>query len=493
MDSEDYEVNYLGRGLFALGLGAYIAFLPLNWLSLGNVGGLEFRLSYLAVAIMSLALLILRWRGRLAIGRVPIVLRFTFVFSCYLAVLFSSTFTGEFHPEGLGTIVKQIISLLTFLVIVELVIDAPMEEHSMARLIYIASAIGLVLFIAVAFMVFASQGKNLFVEYVGAITRGDTTTLRFHIYRTLFSLQTNAEDVNVSMKNGLNGAFCVIYYLLLAFGAPSASSGSRWMPTIKWLGVLTCATIVVTSLSRSNVLVLMIGTVVGFIPSVRSLSSRILVLPTLLSPLVLVGLIFAAERLLEATDEVLVSRFQTLAEDGRVEMFSKAISEIAQADSWWLGAGVGSKVDYGSNEIQIHNLFLASWYEAGIPAFAFAFTFYLIVISAWVNLVFRYRDAWWPFECSPTWLAALITLPLIRMMVGGQGGNMSVNDWFAVAFVFAVYGSAQLLQVELGDEDDDELEDGDVDEEEAALAEEEEGQITAVLHLDPPSNGTKVP
>ncbi len=459
---EESEAS-LGRTLFAIGLGGYIAFLPLNWLSLGSAGGLEVRLSHMASIFLMLAFVLLRWRGSLAIFREPLVLRFVFFFACYLLVLWSSTFTGKFHGSGLALIAKQAIFLGIMFVTFELVTNAPMGERSLARLIYFSAAIGIILFSIVAFVVFSLQGKNLLVEYYKAISHGDTQMLRHGFYRTLFGAQLASDDINVSFKNGLIGAFCSIYFLLLAFSRPAlASSEGRMLWFIKWFCVFACGFFVLTSISRSNMLVFMIGTCLGLVPQIRNVSAWALTIPVLLVPGAIFGLIFAADQLLEAGGE-LWSRFESLGGDNRFEMFSKTFDAIGRSGSWLVGAGVGSKIDFGVNELQVHNLFLASWYEAGIPALVCAFLFYCTIAYVWSQLLLRYSGEWWPFESSQVWFASMLMLPLIRMMVGGQGGNMSVNDWFTVSIVMAIYCAArQQFDVEAEEEDeekDEEFED----------------------------------
>ena len=460
MEYADESEHNLGRTLFAIGLGCYIAFLPLNWLSLGSAAGLEVRLSHVASVFLMLAFAVLRWRGSLAILQHALVLRFVFFFGCYLLVLASSTFTGEFHGQGLSLILKQAIFLGIMLVTFELVTDAPMDERSLAKVIYFSSAIGILLFIMVAVGVFALQGKNLVAEYAYAIVRGDTQMLRHGMFRTLFGLQLNSEDVNVSFKNGLVGAFCSIYFMVLAFGRPALAEerSNRVMWFTKWFCLLACAFFVLTSISRSNMLVFMIGTSLGMVPQFRNLSARALVVPVVVMPVAILGLMFAAEQVLDASGEML-DRFEQLTEDNRFEMFSRTIDKIGRSDSWVTGAGVGSKIDFGINELQVHNLFLASWYEAGIPALVFAFLFYSTLAYVWTQLVLRYPGEWWPFESAQVWFASMLTLPLIRMMVGGQGGNMSVNDWFSVSIVLAIYSAAQR---QFGTDDmEEESEDGE--------------------------------
>lgn len=86
----------------------------------------------------------------------------------------------------------------------------------------------------------------------------------------------------------------------------------------------------------------------------------------------------------------------------------------------------------------IHNLFLNAWVQGGLAAFLLVVTFYVGLLSSWLAFVWRAlkRPASWVLPIAPEWVAALPIIPLFRVWSSGDGGNMYVGEWIAIACFF---------------------------------------------------------
>lgn len=86
----------------------------------------------------------------------------------------------------------------------------------------------------------------------------------------------------------------------------------------------------------------------------------------------------------------------------------------------------------------IHNLFISAWVQGGLPAFIFAVLFYVGLLGSWLAFIWRAvkRPRSWVLPIAPEWIAALPIMPLFRVWSSGDGGNMYLGEWVAVACFF---------------------------------------------------------
>ena len=107
---------------------------------------------------------------------------------------------------------------------------------------------------------------------------------------------------------------------------------------------------------------------------------------------------------------------------------------------------------YEVGGFQVHNLFLNAWMNAGILAFLLVVSFYLILVGRWVAFVWslvRHPERW-VLPLAPEWVAPLPLLPFFRVWLSGDGGNLFLGEWIAVAAFLGLILANDLKRMALG-------------------------------------------
>jgi O-antigen ligase len=135
---------------------------------------------------------------------------------------------------------------------------------------------------------------------------------------------------------------------------------------------------------------------------------------------------------------IIYSRTSTLQTDNRWGMYSDAMDKISERPIE--GYGVATTVLAENFNLQIHNFILAAWFETGIVGMLLSIAVYAVLGFAWLRCMFSTKYTAEPGGPSLIWLCALPVLPLVRLMVAGEGGGVSVVEWLALAIFFAETG-----------------------------------------------------
>jgi O-antigen ligase len=83
----------------------------------------------------------------------------------------------------------------------------------------------------------------------------------------------------------------------------------------------------------------------------------------------------------------------------------------------------------------VHNLFLSAWMNAGIFAFLLVVCCYVFLVGRWMSFIWTLttnRERW-VLPLAPEWVAPLPLLPFFRVWLSGDGGNLFLGEWIAVA------------------------------------------------------------
>lgn len=454
-DSRPYVLNDMGglwtwvEPILLLGVGLTLASLPLAWIELGGLGGKLLRPMHLAVSLIFVVVLVPRaWRVKLGVGRADIVV----MLLCYVAFLLLSACSmlprGN-HAGGVNQLAKALIYFGSFVVVARAVTFLLVHaEERFCRATFFGCLAGATIFLALATYVFASQGKNLLVEYLAAIRSGNVNDLFRGFYPQLFNFGSSgrwdlrpgdAEYVATHLRHTIMGAFILCFVLLRAVTPVVAAGGRR----IVWKYVSAALQgiavfIVVTSVSRSSILAMV--TVIGLgvclsRPTLQFLTVR----PSTLIGLTVMLCVAAAASVtyLGGMSAVLQDRFGNIADNPRLEMYEYAMAEIAERPL--LGHGFAKRMDYNKS-LRVHNFLLAAWYEGGLLSFLAASLFLGSLLWVWGSSILSvWRREPWNLAIHPAWILTLPVWPLLRSMVAGDGGLFAFVDWICLAkFVAAL-------------------------------------------------------
>ena len=113
---------------------------------------------------------------------------------------------------------------------------------------------GVLGFVLVATSIYASAGRNLWVEYTTAVLTADLEMLQFGFYSFLFRSQGSAALVGAPLRNTLMGGFLLVFLITLYYRPLNRSYYSQRVG--RTLVLVAAPFIVLTSVSRSNMLAL---------------------------------------------------------------------------------------------------------------------------------------------------------------------------------------------------------------------------------------------
>lgn len=334
------------------------------------------------------------------------------------------------------------------------------QLHGMQRLqtfkaAYCGLVLGLLVFVAVFSVISAMAGDGLFSLVFRAITQGDSAALQFGVYPTLFNfvdgtmLTRNDSDFQgTALRNTLVGVFVLFATALWFKPVALRKQGFLEFRFVNWTLIGCCIFFVLASVSRSNMLVLLLAAsclmfndkyqTTEMSSAMRLVRGSLFVIAgvagvaLLSSALVAVGTGLA---------NIGVDRFGSVDQDPRVLMYSEALDFIEQRPitGWGLGAelsGLGHRV---------HNLFLAAWYEGGLMLLAGS----LVMYGSFVVTTLRASFAMHVSSAATAQInqlrnggvLAIAILPLFRPLVSGDAGAFTLVEWTCIAIVLAEYAN----------------------------------------------------
>lgn len=376
--------------------------------------------------------------------------------SAYLLFLMLQAMVGAFGEVN-GSYVFILLKQAVYFACALLLAAQLNGPHRVAALkaIYWGLLVGLVMFLAVFSVISAVIGDGLISLIIGAIAQGDSAALQFGVYPTLFNFvdgailsRSDADFQGTALRNTLVGVFVLFATVLWFKPLRLGKEGFLELKLLNWALIGCCVFFVLASVSRSNILVLLVAAccLMARDKNFRhQLSSR---------ERLARGLFFAGAAALGAVllstliiavgsglADIGADRFGNFGQDPRVLMYSDAMRLIEQRPitGWGLGAELGSLGH------RVHNLFIAAWYEGGVTLFVSSLLMYgsLIIITMRAALAPRVTSE---FSNQTSKLRnggvfAIAILPLFRPLVSGDAGAFTLIEWACIAIVLAEYAN----------------------------------------------------
>lgn len=425
-------------------MAALLAVLPLQWLNLAQIMGL--RLKFAHVGIFALGVMVLLSPAyRLAIARFGHAnWQLLLIAAGYIGVLGCSMLWGGMSQPAISLLAKMTTYLVAFVLIGAAVQDTRPDAASAA--LFWGSAAAVATFVAVATWTFLQVGRWLPAEYLAALAEGNISKLQFGFYLDLFNYTPDgfrdrgAEDWSgAPLRNTLIGSF-VVGFVLLQIGKRQVTQAHPGIATaVYWSASLLIALLVVGSLSRSNIIAFGLILLLASIPLLRNFRFS-------LNSALAVGLVALSATLVLLVHPdfqlwgVVAQRIQEINADPRLGMFQTALSLIDERPL--LGYGVGAALPGISKVQAIHNLFLASWYQAGLLGLVASISLYCVVLVTWLGALRRVLKLPHADATRLAWICGLPVLPLVRSLVSGEHGNFTLMEWTALALFLVLVRSA---------------------------------------------------
>jgi O-antigen ligase len=433
----------LSGALFVL----FMLTLPVPWIELVHLG--KFSVKPVHVALLALSLNLL-FSHRLRQGLIDVAAEawpFALAYAFYLAFLLFSSAWGSYvyGTSGIGQGAKYVPYFIAFFIVA-----AYFSQYRMLRLdraVLLGGTLSIALFLSLFALVFTFVGKNLFIEYLKAIARGDAKALQFEFYGILFNYASgevvtkeNAEFISVSLRNTLMGYFISLIVWIWAI-RPASGTSQRGSQAVRVVLSTICALLVLLSVSRSNILVLVVAFMLAFTgraflenPKAEGgWGIRILIFGSV----VVLGslLVIMVGAAASGFGDLLLDRIMALSRDPRLSQYEASLGYIDRAP--FFGYGIGAEVPgFG---LQVHNIFLAAWFQSGIVGLAGSLAFYGLIWAAWLQAALCFiRDNQVSSRLARHWILALPILPLFRSLVGGEGGNFTLIEWACLASFFGL-------------------------------------------------------
>jgi O-antigen ligase len=282
------------------------------------------------------------------------------------------------------------------------------------------------------------------LEYAKAVLSGNAKELQFGFYPVLFNYKAGVlisketgDYTGASLRNTLIGSFILFLILIQLYKPIFDTKRDRLARYIRGTSVTFSGVLVLLSVSRSNILVLglslALAGIIFLLRTRRILSVRKMVMG-LAGVLLLSIALVQIGNYLEGGAKVIGERLAELTDNPRIEMYAIALEKIEVSPL--LGYGAGTEIP--KFEHQVHNLFLAAWFEGGLLTLVCALLFYFTILIYWIRTIIRVitQPRTWRLPISVHWVLVLPILPLFRAQVSGQGGNFTLIEWTCLAFFF---------------------------------------------------------
>lgn len=431
-----------GQWLTMLALVVFFMALPLQWYGYRTPLGLTVKPVHLSFFLLGLAALQIRAVGRSFFFLWKTSGIFILFYWAYLLAYFTCLMWTDNLMEGSVIIGKMGIYFCLFILL--FFIFKNVDDSSLKNTINASISLGLLVFLSIVFYIFHSLGRNVLYEIINYIVNSNVDKLLHGIYPVVFNFSSGSvvshgseEFIGTSLRNSLIGSF-VLFYIMNFFCV------DRKLLTVmkKYIIALFLTFLIVVSVSRSNILVFFI--VLGmsfFICNILGEKKKIISFYLkwcFFVCLLLVALAFNIDTVLGGI-HVVAERLEAIGSDPRLNMFHDAAARINERPL--LGHGVGLEVAaLAGKHHRIHNLFLASWAEAGILGLVFSISYYLAAVMLWFRYVWsilRCPDRW-TLDVSFGWVAVLPVLPLFRALVSGSGGSFTLIEWTCLALYFGL-------------------------------------------------------
>lgn len=392
---------------------------PIQWIELADVG-LSLRLVHIPFFLLSAIGFIDLVKGSVSTSKLRKIGAFSLLYIIYIAGMLAPSIAGSFSISSLIKVCTYAISAFGIYLAC-----SKIRPDEMIRTLRNASIASVVLFVTVAAATLAARKVSLLDTVLFALGTGDAKALQFKIFFNLFNETTirSESTVNVSLRNTLVGFF------ILTFSFSMSSATSERRSRISYFAAAASALVVLLSVSRSNVIVLILVCALGFIAtSAKSVQKSTLTIVVVCAALVASTMFMD----LSGISQIVSDRVASFGDDGRITMYSIALSEIDA--SAFFGHGIGYTVNINGKDLMVHNLFLASWIQGGLVSLAGALGFIFSIVFYFINRA----TAYWQ-EPSSLFFLGILTLPLFRSQISGDAGNFTLPEWTALAICAAYF------------------------------------------------------
>lgn len=394
---------------------------------------------------------------------VSLIYRSRLFISTYILFLLLQSMVAAFgSPEGgyVFILVKQVAYFMCAIFLAAQLHG--LQRSQTFKAIYWGLLSGLLLFVTVFSVISAAAGEDLLTLIFKAVTQGDSAALQFGVYPTLFNFvdgamltRNDADFQGTALRNTLVGAFVLFTTALWFKPFDLRQQGFFEVRFVNWALLGCCVFFILASVSRSNMLVLVLAASclmfkdrnlkTSLSSSSRLARGSIILLVGILAFVFLSGVIVAVGTGLA---NIGADRFGSVDQDPRVLMYSEALNFIEQRpiSGWGLGAELGSLGH------RVHNLFLAAWYEGGLILLCGALLMYSSLIFMTLRATFAVRtssaSAIQITQLRSGGVLAVAILPIFRPWVSGDAGAFTLVEWACVAIVLAEYANQKMAKSE---------------------------------------------
>lgn len=399
---------------------------PIQWIELANIG-LSFRLVHIPFFALALIGFLDLARNRIPKSVVRKVYPFSILYIIYTLGLLAPSIMGSFNVSSLIKITTYALSAFGIYLAC-----AKINTSELISALKWASLLAVLSFIAVATITLATRGISLLDTVLVALATGDAKALQFRIFLNLFNETTirTENTVNVSLRNTLIGFFILTF----AFSMNAATSGKGGR--LSYFAAIGSALVILISVSRSNVIVLLLVCALGFIALAgKNAGKSALAASIVCSALAILPLFLD----FGGVSQILADRVGSFGDDGRIDMYSIALSEID--NSAYFGHGAGYTIELRGKELTVHNLFLAAWLQGGLVSLAGAIGF----IGSIAIFLANHAKAYWK-DPQSLFILGILILPLFRSQISGDGGNFTLPEWSAIAICGAYFYNKDTLR-----------------------------------------------
>lgn len=401
-----------------------LSMLPIQWINLIDIGPLNIKPMHIGIALLGIfAATNVRQLKR---GYVVLTETRWFWAPMLLYILWSAIVTFTVTTDGsLGSFARQLVYFLVWILLASRLAGLGPALRSTLYFSGIA-ALG---FFFVAASISAAQAGVSMLDGLEALLQGNYEVFAWKFVGAIFNAYAGDEYQSLTLKNSMSGMMLVC---LLAFlSAAHMRDASLLFRLFNGIIALVYAFMLPLLLSRSVLLAAGLSVFLLWLIRTRQVGMdypiRIIMSAALLA---ILFLLVSGDRLLDVVYAMLLERDASF--DARLGQYQAASGMID--DSPWVGRGSGLTV----GDKAIHNLFLAAWAQSGIPGFLLTIGMYLGLLVAWFNMSRSALKVNVPVASSlyAPWLVALPVLPMFRVWIGGDGGNIDPSGWVALAVFF---------------------------------------------------------
>ena len=399
-----------------------LSLLPIVWLRLGHAGPFSIELFHLGGIVLILCTF-------LAVSRVGSIVevikhnRLWLIFFAFYLMIYFLAMLWHGTPRGINPLVRQF-----FFLIVAICFASRIQYYKFVpSTLYVAAVIGLFGFLLMFWMSAQRVNLSLAAEAMNVVTTGNVDRFLYRFIRPTLNAfsASKALEFGASKRNEISAALLVIWLFIKIGGSWMVKSW--WMRGFDICLSVICLGLILIFMTRSVILSMIV--VLAGVGIHRLLSRRATwrsVLVAMVAGLVVSLVLIKGE----AITDLLFQRFveDTQSYKFRLSVYNFAIEQIEAG--LWFGSGFLPQ----KSGIRVHNIFLAAWAQAGIFAFWCALSFWLLLSVRALRVMFSRAatQSQWRLPVGPEWVAALMVMPLFRVLLSGDSGNLNLPEWISI-------------------------------------------------------------